>query len=1079
MLVAKFTCPSCQATLKPANPIPAGKTVKCPKCATPFEVKGEEPAAAAVPAGAAAPKSGANLDKTRPLPRPVLKAKDTNQGIAKTPELAKDETAKLVAKFTCPSCQATLKPATPVPAGKTVKCPKCATAFQVKAEGENSSEAKPAVAEKKVEAGANGGGGDFDVVPDEPAKPKLIARFHCTHCKAQLKPASPLPAGKTIKCPKCSQSFAVPNEEAPDPKAKAASAAPPASAEPKSAAKPASADYEVVDDAPQEVAQTTCPGCKATLKPAKPVAVGKKMKCPKCALLFAVAAPPKADDEPIVADVEEEGKPAEEEEGGAFSFNFDDPVSPKKMKKPVAKPAADKPKAEEPAEEQETKPRKKKPSDEEEMSASGIWLRVGKTIGISVVGIAALAAAAYFAMNLLPAFVKPSVEWKEFSPPNSRCQVLMPATPVEKPISLEGLPSMHGHRFAAEIPNAGTFSLSFIDLTTKAQEKVFDELYMTERGRLLAATPGSKLGEEANVTASGTDGKECIIDGGAAGTRIARIFLVRSQPFPRLYVLVAEGPRISEKDELSAKFFNSFQITSKEGGPIALLPGGKEPPDKIDPRNPGPTAGAWKPLASIAQGLNPQMAIGKYQIHPPKLYQVSEEKAADFQAWNFQGNEKAYQQVPALIFRLEGEKSPYNVGGPKEAMDRFFKDSDRYLGVLLPQQKETEEGNINGIPFLRRHFITMGETLRGKGFVYLGRDGSQTIIAFAYDSGNEREAIMNLMETVVLTLRKEGPPPDVKPPDVVGKPPDKPKVEAKFTAKERAVLRHAAAVQAVALAADGKTLATAASGDKVARLWETGKTKERAALTGHKGAIQALAFSPDGTVIATASEDKTIKLWDTTTGKENRTLEGHPGPVTTVLFSPDGKFLVSGGQDKTVKVWDLLVGIELFTLEGHAAPVTALAVSRDNNVIASADQSGLVMTWDVGTRKQRDKPFAADAGRVNALAFLGGLNLASGGADHMIKLWDLNAADTKKPVLTGHKQDITCLTSDRDAAQLVSGSKDHAVRIWDVANNGKVLFELTGHQGAITGIAVSGDGKLLATGSADQTAKLWDLSFGP
>ena len=41
MAGSRLTCPSCDATLKTAAPLPDGKKIKCPKCATLFTVGGE------------------------------------------------------------------------------------------------------------------------------------------------------------------------------------------------------------------------------------------------------------------------------------------------------------------------------------------------------------------------------------------------------------------------------------------------------------------------------------------------------------------------------------------------------------------------------------------------------------------------------------------------------------------------------------------------------------------------------------------------------------------------------------------------------------------------------------------------------------------------------------------------------------------------------------------------------------------------------------------------------------------------------------------------------------------------------
>ena len=42
MAAVSFTCPACHAPLKFANPVPAGKKIKCPKCAAVFPMPSDE-----------------------------------------------------------------------------------------------------------------------------------------------------------------------------------------------------------------------------------------------------------------------------------------------------------------------------------------------------------------------------------------------------------------------------------------------------------------------------------------------------------------------------------------------------------------------------------------------------------------------------------------------------------------------------------------------------------------------------------------------------------------------------------------------------------------------------------------------------------------------------------------------------------------------------------------------------------------------------------------------------------------------------------------------------------------------------
>jgi len=108
-------------------------------------------------------------------------------------------------------------------------------------------------------------------------------------------------------------------------------------------------------------------------------------------------------------------------------------------------------------------------------------------------------------------------------------------------------------------------------------------------------------------------------------------------------------------------------------------------------------------------------------------------------------------------------------------------------------------------------------------------------------------------------------------------------------------------VAAIALSADGKTVATAA------------------------------AISPNGETLVTGSSDRTIQVWQCQDGKILQTLTGHTDTVTAFAFSPDGTRLYSGSRDRTIQVWDLGTGQTMTTLTGHKGAVVALALDGDRH----------------------------------------------------------------------------------------------------------------------------------------------------
>ncbi|CAI4223604.1 unnamed protein product [Auanema sp. JU1783] len=98
---------------------------------------------------------------------------------------------------------------------------------------------------------------------------------------------------------------------------------------------------------------------------------------------------------------------------------------------------------------------------------------------------------------------------------------------------------------------------------------------------------------------------------------------------------------------------------------------------------------------------------------------------------------------------------------------------------------------------------------------------------------------------------------------------------------------------------------------------------------------------------------------------------------------------------------------------------------------------------------------------------------ASGGADRIIKIWDLPTGKLKLS-LTGHISSVRAVkVSDRHPF-LFSGGEDKQVKCWDLEYN-KVVRHYHGHLSAVQALDVHPTLDVLVTTARDSTARVWDM----
>lgn len=308
---------------------------------------------------------------------------------------------------------------------------------------------------------------------------------------------------------------------------------------------------------------------------------------------------------------------------------------------------------------------------------------------------------------------------------------------------------------------------------------------------------------------------------------------------------------------------------------------------------------------------------------------------------------------------------------------------------------------------------------------------------------------------------------------------------------------------------DGTTL-IAGYADGLVRTWETSPPtpKLRATRTLHtpSGWISSFALSPDGELVAAGIEAGQVFLCDAKTGQLKKAIKHRDGlEINTgcpVTFSPDGKRLASAHD--YVRLWSVADQQLLGTFEVHPqflggfgyggliwihpwkfdrTPPRAVAFSADGKWLAAGGAEHTIKLWNLENGSEpfllvgQERDAAPDAPEENSVFTLAfspdGKTLASGGTDARVRLWDL---EKRKPRASlKHKGLISALAFSQDGTRLAASSVNGSVYVLD-AEGGRKSASLWqgGGDGLIGALAFSPDGKVLAIGARD-VIKLWPV----
>lgn len=285
----------------------------------------------------------------------------------------------------------------------------------------------------------------------------------------------------------------------------------------------------------------------------------------------------------------------------------------------------------------------------------------------------------------------------------------------------------------------------------------------------------------------------------------------------------------------------------------------------------------------------------------------------------------------------------------------------------------------------------------------------------------------------------------------------------------------------VTLLADGRTAATAGSGEPL-RLWRLPEATEILPAPGRKRLVvpEVADVSRDGKWMASRNHgDGAIRIWDIASGKVVHRLPHISSPACS--FSPDGKWLQTHNIEpdpntrqngSVLRFWDAATGKMMSELRGHRAGVAVF--SPDSRTFVPG---GVNSSISLG-RVPDGSLLRTIAGGVRRLSFSPDGRLLVGGdwCDKPPHLWETaSGKEINPPRRTARRQigsSIYEVAFSPDGRHLFTSDGSGRLFFWNL--EGRLIHQWQGDDFPVFVLRFTPDGKRLLSGGKS-TVLLWNL----
>ncbi|ODQ63225.1 WD40 repeat-like protein [Nadsonia fulvescens var. elongata DSM 6958] len=265
--------------------------------------------------------------------------------------------------------------------------------------------------------------------------------------------------------------------------------------------------------------------------------------------------------------------------------------------------------------------------------------------------------------------------------------------------------------------------------------------------------------------------------------------------------------------------------------------------------------------------------------------------------------------------------------------------------------------------------------------------------------------------------------------------------------------------------------------------------------------------------------EKSVYIWNAESGTVAPLMDcSTQNYISSVKWSGDGAYLSIGLSDGDVQIWDVEEQTKLRSMYGHSARVGV--TSWNKHIVSSGCRDGSIWNHDVRIAQHKVSEYVNHTGEVCGLEWRSdGVQLASGGNDNLVNIWDARSA-VPKFTKTNHKAAVKAIAWCPWQLNLLStggGSYDKHIHFWNSTTGARVNsidtgsqvtslkwsttykeivsshgfpnnqisiwsypsltknVEIVAHDSRVLHSALSPDGQTLATCASDENLKFWKI----